>query len=89
MTVAPLRNELTLVEHKRQRVQFLTVAVAKTFCFSKSGGGVFPLQIAGDFLSSPGDILLSELWLSGKTSFQWPDLLFSPDYYIWLMQTLF
>lgn len=50
---------------------------------------VFPVLFAGDFLFSPGAILLSELWLSGKTSFQWLDLFFPLDYYIWLMQAFF
>lgn len=60
----------------------------ESFCFRRSGG-VFPLQIAGDFLSSPGDILLSELWLSGKTCFQWLGHFFPLDYHIWLMQAIY
>lgn len=60
----------------------------ESFCFGRSGG-VFPLLIAGDFLSSPGNILLSELWLSGKTSLQWLlDVFFPLDFYIWSMQTV-
>lgn len=37
-----------------------TVKLFHTASFERSGG-MFPLKIVGDFLSPPGDILLSEL----------------------------
>lgn len=64
-------------QHQEKRLMLATVKLFHTACFGRSGG-IFPLQIVGDFLSSPpGDILLSEL--TGKASFQWLHFFFPLD----------
>lgn len=51
----------------------------------------FPLSLQGISSAPPQDILLSELWLSGKISVQWLDFLLPLSFYfsLWLMRAVY